>query len=215
MNNDDLVRRVTDELFWDPKVDNAEIGVSADDGVVTLRGTVGSFSQKRQAEKAAERVYGVRTVVNELSVRILTGDHLADAELRGRVVQALMLNGLVPATIDAKVDDGIVTLTGTANWQYQREEAESTAANVLGVVSVIDDVVLKVMPKAGDVKDSITKALERNASIDAKALSVSAFDSTVKIDGTVRSWPEHDAVINAAWSAPGVMSVDDHLVVSY
>lgn len=215
MNNNDLVRRVNDELFWNPKVDNVEIGVSANGGVVTLSGTVSSYRQKREAEKAAERVYGVGSVVNELSVHLLTGDQLSDADLRGRVLQALMVNSLVPATIDATVKDGIVTLTGTVTWQYQREEAESCASNVLGVISVIDDIALKVLPKAGDVKDSIKRALERDASIDANALSLGIHDSTVKIDGIVRSWPEHDAVINAVWSAPGVMSVDDELVVSY
>src|SRR5579862_1380190 len=119
MMNDELVRRVSDELFWDPKVDNAEIAVSADAGVVTLRGTVGSFRQKREAKKAAERVYGVTSVKDELTVRILTSAQRDDAELRGDVLQALMLDSLVPSTIDAKVKDGVVTLTGKANWQYE------------------------------------------------------------------------------------------------
>src|SRR5262249_33740980 len=112
-SSNDLQLHVYEELLWDPKVDSKAIAVSADDdGVVTLRGTVGSFRQKREAKQDAERLYGVKNVENQLEVRILNDDRRADADLRGDVLQALMLNSLVPATIDAKVDDGIVTLTG-------------------------------------------------------------------------------------------------------
>jgi osmotically-inducible protein OsmY len=114
MTNETLQRNVTDELAWDPKIDSEAIAVSADDGVVTLRGTVGSFRQKREAKLAAERVRGVTTVNNALDVRVLTEHRREDAELRGDVLQALILDALVPATIDVTVKDGIVTLTGTA-----------------------------------------------------------------------------------------------------
>src|SRR6476660_10226382 len=120
----DLVADVSDELFWDPKVDNTAIAVSADNGKITLRGTVGSLREKLEAKKAAERVYGVTSVDNSLQVRLMNDAKRGDAEVRGDVLQALMLDSLVPSTVDAKVDDGLVTLTGGANWQYQRDEAE-------------------------------------------------------------------------------------------
>ena len=138
MSNDQLVSSVTDELIWDPKVDSAAIAISADDGVVTLRGTVGSFREKREAKQDAERVYGVENVNNELQVRILEGNRRDDADLRGDVLRALMLDTLVPPTIDAKVNDGWVILTGSAEWQFQRDEAEFIAANVLGVAGMIN-----------------------------------------------------------------------------
>ncbi len=138
MSNDELQRWVSEELYWDPKVDSAAIAVSAHDGETTLRGTVGSFREKREAQSDAERVYGVKSVKNELKVRILTEHAREDADLRGDVLKALMLDSLVPRTIDARVDDG---------W--------------------------------------------------------------------VSSWSEHDAAIAAAWAAPGVTSVDDHVVVDY
>jgi len=215
MDNDELQQRIRDELYWDPKVDSAEIAVSADNGVVTLKGTVGSFPQKREAKKAAERVYGVLSVNDELAVRILTGDRHEDADLRGRVLQALMLNSLVPSTIDAQSKNGVVTLSGTANWQYQREEAYTTAANVTGVAEVVDNVKLEGGPKAADVQSSIKKALERNADVDADDLTVQTTNGTISISGTVGSWGEHDEVIAAAWSAPGVTSIDDLMVVRY
>src|SRR5262249_30396092 len=114
----ELAADVSDELYWDPKVDNTAVAVSADDGRVTLRGTVGSLREKREAEKAAQRVYGVISVDNELQVKLLSDR--GDAEVRGDILQALMLDSLVPSTVDAKVDDGFVTLTGKANWQYER-----------------------------------------------------------------------------------------------
>ena len=216
MSNNDLERSVTDELYWDPKVDNAAIAVSADDGLVTLRGTVGSFRQKREATQDAERVFGVESVKNDLQVRIMNQDRRDDAELRGDVLQALMLDSIVPSTIDAKIDDGMVTLTGTANWQFERDEAEFVAANVLGVVSVDDEIdLVPPSPTAGDVQHSIKKAMERNAKLDADSVSVDSSNGTITLDGTVSSWADHDEAVSAAWAAPGVTNVKDHIHVAY
>jgi osmotically-inducible protein OsmY len=216
MSNDDLERSVADELFWDPKVDNGAIAVSADDGVVTLRGTVGSFRQKREATQDAERIFGVESVDNDLEVRILNQDRRDDADLRGDVLQALMLDGLVPSTIDAKVDDGVVTLSGTANWQFERDEAEFVASNILGVVSVDDEIdLVPAASSSGDVKHSIKKAMERNAKLDADSLSVDSSNGTITLDGTVSSWADHDEAVAAAWAAPGVTDVEDHILVAY
>jgi osmotically-inducible protein OsmY len=214
--DDELTAYVSDELFWDPKVDNAEIAVSASDGKITLRGTVGSLHQKREAKKAAQRVYGVTSVDNQLQVRLLNDQRRSDAELRGDVLQALMLDSLVPTTVDAKVEDGFVTLSGTADWQYQRDEAEFVAENIAGVLDVLDEIELKPStPNAGDTKDSIKKAFKRNAAFDADDLRVSTDNGTVTIEGTVSSWAEHDEAIDAAWAAPGVTSVRDAMTIAY
>lgn len=216
MSNDDLARFVTDELFWDPKVESAAIAVSADDGVITLRGTVGSFREKREAKQDAERVYGVKNVNNELQVRILNQDRRDDADLRGAVLQALTLDSLVPSTIDAKVDDGRVMLTGTANWRFQRDEAEFIAANVRGVTGVDDEIDLVAPgPSADDVEHSIKRAMERNAKLDAESVSVDSSNGTVTLRGTVSSWADHDEAVAAAWAAPGVTQVKDHILVAY
>jgi osmotically-inducible protein OsmY len=216
MSNDKLERYVNDELYWDPKVDNEAIAVSADDGVVTLRGTVGSFREKRDAQQDAKRVYGVKDVKNELEVRILNHDRRGDAELRGDVLQALMLNSVVPSTIDAKVDDGNVRLTGTADWQFQRDEAESVAGSILGIVGVDDEIELVAPgPSADDVEHSIKKAMERNAKLDAESVTVESKNGTVTLRGTVSSFADHDEAVAAAWAAPGVTNVKDHILVAY
>ena len=215
MSNDELTSHVTDELFWDPKVDNAAIAVSTDDGVVTLRGTVGSLRQKREAKKDAERVWGVKNVNNDLQVRLLNDDRREDADLRGAVLQALMLDSQVPATVDADVDDGMVTLKGKANWQFQRDEAETVATNVAGVVSVENAIELvPPSPSAEDLEHSLKKAMERNAKLDADSVSVESSNGTVTLRGTVSSWADHDEAVSAAWAAPGVTRVKDHILVA-
>jgi osmotically-inducible protein OsmY len=215
-SNDTLSRHVTDELFWDPKVDSAAIAVSANEGSVTLRGTVGSLHEKREAQRAARRVYGVVAVDSHLKVKLLGDKGRADAELRGDVLQALMLNSLVPTTVDALVEDGMVTLTGTVSWSYQRDEAEFVATNIAGVLDVIDEItIVPPTPDADDLQDSITRAFKRNASFDAEDLTVSTAGGTVTISGNVRSWAEHGEAIDAAWAAPGVRSVRDQITISY
>jgi osmotically-inducible protein OsmY len=216
MSNDDLQRYVTDELHWDPKVDSEAIAVSVDNGVVTLRGTVGSFREKQEAKRDAERIYGVMDVKNELDVRILNEHRRSDAELRGDVLQAMMLDSLIPSTIDAKVDNGVVTLTGKANWQFQRDEAEFAAGNLLGVMGVVDEVELIAPgPTAHDVEHSIKKAMERHAKLDAESVAVESSNGTITLRGTVSSWADHDAAVAAAWAAPGVTKVKDHILVAY
>jgi osmotically-inducible protein OsmY len=214
--DNDLAADVSDELFWDPKVDNTAIAVSADDGKITLRGTVGSLREKREAKKAAQRVFGVTSVDNKLQVKLMNDQKREDADLRGDVLQALMLDSLVPKSVDAKVEDGFVTLSGTADWQYQRDEAEFVASNIVGALDVIDEVELNdPTPNAGDVQESIRKALKRNAALDADDLYISSDNGTVTIDGNVSSWAEHDEAIDAAWAAPGVKSVHDNMTVAY
>jgi len=216
MSNQTLEQTVNDELFWDPKVDSEAVAVAADDGTVTLRGTVGSFRQKREAQKAAERVFGVVDVDNLLDVRILNDKRREDADVRGDVLQALMLDALVPDSVDAGVKDGLVTLTGTVPWQFQREEAAFIAGNVLGVLGVENDIYLdSPVPYASDVQDSIKQALERDAKIDSDNVAVETINGTAILTGNVRSWAEHDAAVAAAWAAPGVTQVDDRLSIFY
>jgi len=215
MSNNDLERHVNDELVWEPRLDAEAIAVFVDKGVVTLRGTVGSFREKLEAKRAAERVHGVKKVENALEVRLMNGSRRDDAELRGEVLQALMLDSLVPSTIDANVTDGVVTLTGRANSQFERDEAKTQAGNIRGVMDVFDEIELDPTVDAGDVKHSITKAFERSAKLDAEDLSVSSAHGTVTLEGVVSSWAEHDEAVAAAWAAPGVKKVHDLIQIGY
>jgi osmotically-inducible protein OsmY len=127
-----------------------------------------------------------------------------------------MLDSAVPRTVDAKVSDGIVELTGKVSFQFQRSEAESVAGNVSGVVGLEDDIrLVPPGPPTHDVEHSIKKAMERSAKLDAENVEVSSEDGTITLRGTVSSWADHDAAVNAAWAAPGVTRVKEHIFVAY
>jgi osmotically-inducible protein OsmY len=214
MTDDDLRRHVAAELSWDPRVDSGVIEVSAVGGAVTLRGTVASLPQKLAGGEAARRVRGVTRVANELWVRILARDRRDDEDLRGDVLEALMLDVSVPMTVDARAREGFVTLTGTARWHYQREAAESRAANVTGVVHIDNAILLTQTPDGRDAREAISGALWRDAVLDGDGLSVeSAPDGLVILSGTVSCWTARDHAVAAAWSAPGVTQVDDRIQV--
>src|SRR5579875_214019 len=191
--NDELRDAVEEELEWDPKVDSSAVAVSADAGVITLRGTVGAYTEKCEAKYDAQRVRGVLRVEDELVVELLDEYRRSDADLRGAVLQALTLNSFVPSTIDAKVDDGWVTLTGTASSQFQRAEAEHVAGRVRAACGLSNDVQLVPFgPNAGSVASAIMQTLQRHAGLDASNISVQSSSGTVTLSGSVSTWVEHD-----------------------
>jgi osmotically-inducible protein OsmY len=210
----DLRANVATELRWDPRVDNCDVAVAAHEGVVTLRGSVGTLRHVRQAETAARRVSGVTSVRNYLRVRALGEGPGVDAEIRDAVRQALRLNATIPATIDVRVASGVVHLVGTATWQCQREEAELVCAVVTGVRGIVHEVALVPVSARVDIQRSIMSAYRRNASLNRHLLSVDALASGVVIlSGAVTSWGEHDDAVATAWSAPGVTNVDDRILL--
>jgi osmotically-inducible protein OsmY len=212
--DDDLRRNVAAELSWDPQVDSDAIEVSAASGLVTLRGIVISLRLKRAGSRAAARVRGVTRVANELRVQVPDKDRRDDEDLAGDVLEALMLDVSVPTTVDAQARDGFVTLTGTAQWHYQREAAEARTANVPGVAGIDNAISLARTPNAREARDVIRAAFRRDAALEADGLSVEASSGEVVIlSGTVSSWAAHDQAVAAAWSAPGVTQVDDRICV--
>ncbi|MGH3161565.1 MAG: BON domain-containing protein [Streptosporangiaceae bacterium] len=216
MTDDDLRRDVAAELYWDPQVGSPAIEVSAASGMVTLRGTVASLRHKRAGGDAAARVRGVTGVANELRVQIPDRDQRDDEDLCGDVLEALMLEASVPMTVDAQARDGFVTLTGTVEWHYQREAAESRTATVPGVVGIGNAIALAEAADTRAAADAISCAFRRDAMLDADRLSVETFsDGLVILSGTVSSWAAHDHAVATAWSAAGVADVDDRIGVVY
>jgi osmotically-inducible protein OsmY len=214
MKDDDLWRHVAAELSWDPRVDSDAIEVSAASGTITLRGTVSSLRLKQAAGRAAARVRGVTRVVNELRVQVPGKDRRDDEDLRGDVLEALMLDVSVPTTVDAQARDGLITLTGTAQWHYQREAAESRTTDVPGVACIHNAITLAQAPDAREAPDAISAAFRRDAALEADGLSVEAScGGVVILSGMVSSWAAHDHAVAAAWSAPGVTEVDDRTCV--
>lgn len=215
MSDDALRRRVVAELAADPRVDGETFHVAVTGDTVTLSGTVASLRLKRAAVIAVARVRGVGSIVNELRVQLPPADRRDDEDLHGDVLEALMLDTSVPMSVDARVRDGFVTLTGTTRWHYQRVAAESRAANVPGVADIDNAITLTQAPDAYAAREAITGAIRRNAALDVDVLSVETTSSAglVILSGTVSCWAAHDQAVAAAWSAPGVTQVEDRIRV--
>lgn len=210
-----LHKDIIEELRWDPRVKQAEIAVSAKDGVVTLTGSVENYAQKYAAERAVERVAGVRAVADDVHVRVPGSFQRTDTDIAHSAINALNWDIEVPDDkITVKVDGGWVTLKGDVPWQYQKRAAERSVRYLSGVKGISNLIEVKPRVSPVEVKSKIEAALKRNAELDAKLITVETKDDKVILKGNVRSWAERSDAERAAWAAPGVKEVDDQLVVT-
>jgi osmotically-inducible protein OsmY len=210
-----LQQDVIDELQYEPSVEAAGIGVTAKDGIITLSGSVKSYFEKLSATKAAERVSGVKAVVDELKVRLSYTHQRGDEDIAQAALQALEWDVQVPHTkIMVKVEQGRVTLEGDVDYRYQQTAAIDAVRNLTGVTGVVNLIHLKPTATASEVKKEIENALRRAAEVDAQQIVVAVVDDKVSLYGTVRSWAERSEAERAAWSAPGIRLVEDDLRVA-
>lgn len=212
----ELQHAVMEELAWEPSVDAAEIGVSAESGIVTLSGTVKSLPQKWAAEKAAQRVLGVKAVTDEIIVKLPGDSEVGDTEIARSVVNALDWNASVPrGRVQVVVAHGWVTLEGTVQFHYERVAADYAVRGLRGVKGVTNMISVKppqTSPK--DIKYRIEQAFERAADLDAEMISVETKNGKVILRGTVDSWAERERAELAAWAAPGVSRVENEILVT-
>jgi osmotically-inducible protein OsmY len=204
------------ELKWEPRVSPNEIGVMVKDGVVTLTGTVDSYTKRWAAEDAAHRVRGVKAVANEIEVRLSSGGERTDKDIAEAAVRALEWDALVPIDrLDITVSNGWVTIKGEVDWQFQREDVERVVRRLQGVKGVTNLVTVKSRPTPTELKTKIEEALVRTAKSDAARITVTVDGSKVILNGTVRSWAEREGAERQAWAAPGVTAVDNRITISY
>ena len=201
------------ELRWEPSVHAEQIGVSAKNGVVELDGQVGSYYEKWAAERAALRVASVKAIAGEIKVELPSSAVRTDEDIARTAKNHLDWDYSVPETVKVQVSDGWLTLKGTVEWQYQREEAEKTVRPLVGVKGVFNEITVTPKANATDVKVKIESALKRSAETDAKHIRVETSDGKVTLRGTVNSWAERADAERAAWAAPGVTRVEDLITV--
>jgi VCBS repeat-containing protein len=214
--NEQLRSDVRTELAWDPSIDEKDVRVAAADGVVTLSGTVPSYAGKWAAERAAERVFGVKVVANELAVAVPVPLRRSDTAIAQAVADALGWDVQVPeAAVKAAVTNGWVTLEGDVEWRYQRDAAARAVRNLSGVRGTTNNIKITAQhPSSHDVSKAIKEALERRADRTAEHILVDTVGTIVTLSGTVPSFSDRRAAEGAAWSAPGVTEVHDNLAVT-
>ena len=215
MSSDLQLRQdVLDELEFEPSVNAAHIGVTANHGVVTLTGFVTSYAEKTMAERAVRRVKGVKAIAEEIEVRLPSDLKRADDEVAARAIDILKWQVGVPADrIKVTVEKNVVTLSGEVDWQFQKTEADHVVHKLSGVAGVLNQIRVASPVHAIEVKEKIEKALQRSAELEASRITVETEGGRVILKGKVHAWYERDIAERAAWSAPGVTEVVDRLTI--
>ena len=207
---------VLDELMWQPNIDETQMGVIVEKGVVTLTGIVNTYAKKVAAEKAVKNVIGVKAVADDIEVKYGDAYKKTDKEIAKAVVNALSWNASVPDDkVEIEVRDGWVYLSGEVQWFYQKDAARKAAENLLGVKKVVNNITLKQAIEPSEIKKKISKAFERLADLDAQNIKVEVDGHKVKLKGKVHSYAEKEEARKTAYFAPGVYDVENELEVAY
>jgi len=216
-SNAELQKDVQDAIKWEPLLNAAEIGVTIKDGVVTLTGSVDSYSKKTEAEDAAKNVAGVKAVVEKIEVKYSsTWAKKDDNEIAVEIVNALKWNWRIPNDkVKVRVENGWVTLEGELQWNYQKEAARDAVRDLLGVTGVSNNITIKSESRDLVETRAIESALRRSWAVGGEDIVVRELDHKVTLTGTVKSWYQKDEAARIAWNAPGVWTVDNELVIEY
>lgn len=206
---------VQDELSWTPDVDDAGIGVAVADGVVTLSGEVDDYAERLAANKAAFRISGVTTVVNDVVIHpssyVWT---VTETDIAKNVEDAIRWVAKLPDSVRATVEKHTVILKGEVRWNYQREAARRAIERIKGVVLVVNEITLSSRPSVADTEGNIRKALIRNATFDGNQVHVTVAGNTATLTGNVRSYLERTQAQAAAWSSPHVTHVNNDINIT-
>jgi osmotically-inducible protein OsmY len=211
-----LKQDIIAELTWEPSVNASQIGVEVKDGTVTLAGHVDSYTEKLGAERAAQRVSGVKGLAIEMDVKLPGVSKRTDGDIARSAQNALDWTTSLPGdAVKAKAENGWLTLSGELEWDYQRQAAKDAVRYLFGVVGVSDTITLKPRASTNAVKAEIEAALKRRAQRDSQQITVEVRGADVTLSGTAHSWSERELASDSAWAAPGVRRVIDNIRIDY
>ena len=211
----DIKRDVEAELKWNPQIDEKDIAVKVNGGVVALSGYARNYTEKCLAEETVKRVAGVAAVANDIMVRLGETEKATDPEIARAALAALKSElASYSENIKVLVDNGHVRLEGKVGWHFQRERAEAAVRRVKGVATLGNHIGIVPMAAPGDIKHRIEEAFRRSAEVDAAHVAVDADGTEITLRGEVRTWAEREQAQQCAWSAPGVTKVTNNLRVT-
>ena len=216
MNNDSSIRtNIEAELEFEPSIDASGIGVAVTDGVVTLTGHVDSYASKMTAERAVGRVRGVRALAEQIEVRLAVNAEHDDQEIARRAANLISWSTTIaPGAVQIKVEQGWVTLSGTLDWQYQKNAVADLIRNLSGVVGESNQIRIRPHLDSKDVAQNLAKAFHRHAELESAAIKVMVEGGRITLSGNVSAWNDRRLAEDAAWANKGVTEVVDYLVVS-
>ncbi len=210
----EIQKDVMDELMWEPLLNASEIGVAVKDGIVTLSGEVNSYSKKLVAERAAKKISGVKAIAEDIQVGVSPAFNKTDTEIAESILQSFRLDSTVPVDlVKVKVEDGIVTLEGEVDWDYERSAAWRCVENIPSVRIAYNLISLKPKAIASNIEEKISAAFQRHATLDANRISVAISGNKAVLEGYVRSLIEKKDAESIAWSAPGILNVENRIAV--
>ncbi len=208
-----IEKDVISELRWDPSVADLNLNVKSENGVVTLRGDVQHFNDKTTAEEITLRISGVKAVANEIEVVLMGEYRKSDTEIAKAALEAIKWGYKIPKDIKLSVNEGVITLSGEVEWDYQRLAARNAVKTLLGVCGVINHITIKSKIQSENIKSQIEHALKRSAEVEGRKINVQVKGDNITLTGKVHSfWEVMDAGL-AAWNAPGVRNVNNKLKV--
>lgn len=215
VNRDITIQRdVLEELEGTPRLQPNEFGVIVTDGVVTLTGSVDSYTKKLAASSAALRIQGVRAVANDIQVHLPGSGERTDTDLAQRAREVLLWDGEVPANnVSIAVSNSWVTLEGEVEHAYQKEAAGCAINHLVGVTGVSNCIIVQPQGAPEPLKEDIQRALVRNAQTDAQHIQVEVKGHQVLLRGMVSSYAEKQAAEQAAGAQPRVADVENTLII--